>query len=227
MCRKPSKQLRLKYRGWINLIILFALLISGGCSRVKLLRYDDPLSDHSFVTDEPCDAPCWYGLELDQSNLQEIIATLSELSFVDANSVYTYTRAWRDDNNATGIHFRCLHPAVENCGTLVVSGDRFKFLGIIVGFPLTLETVVSKLGPPDYIYCDGIIDTRGYVLTLYWPEQNMEVRSRNLGVDNIYRDVKVGKKISPDLLVTEINYMVQDGFGTLVEQFPWPGFYAP
>ena len=213
-----------KYRGWVNALLLCALLVSSACSRAG---YNDPRADHSFVTGEPCEMPCWYGLELDKSTQQEIVDTLNSLPFVDASSVYTSTRTWLNDDNATAINFSCLHPEEPYCGAMAVSGDRFKFLTIIVGFPLTLETVVSKLGPPDYISSNGIVDSPEYILDLYWPEKNMQVSSRNSGVDYTYREIKTGKQISPNLLATEIVYAVKDSFSSLIEQFPWPGFSEP
>ena len=43
--------------------------------------------DRSFITDNPCAAPCWYGLKLESSGLEEYRQKLTELPFVEQGSV--------------------------------------------------------------------------------------------------------------------------------------------
>jgi hypothetical protein len=52
---------------------------------------DDPLADSSFLTQQPCAAPCWYGLEPDKSTADDVIAALRKLPFVDSGTIWEST----------------------------------------------------------------------------------------------------------------------------------------
>jgi hypothetical protein len=216
---------------WIYEFILFGVLTAGGCTGWMKTK-DDPLVDRSFLTDEPCKAPCWQGLELDKSPENEIIETLKELPFIDTSKIYTFSSSWLGDDGAKSIVYDCLYPRLEHCGTLRVSGDMLKELSYKVGYKLTLETIVSKLGPPDYIDYGPIhIDIGGCDLALYWPEQKIIAVYINKKAEPLCTAIQANEKIPPETLVTDLIYSVTEAFGPLpggcCTRIPWPGFAEP
>jgi len=213
---------------WMICFIQFAIFAASGCGT----RLNDPQADHSFLTDEPCKAPCWQGLELDKSTEKEIIETLKELPFIDTSKIYTFPSSWLGDISAREIGYDCLHPKMELCGALRVSGDKLKELRYKVGYQLSMETVVSKLGPPDYIEAGPIHpEIGGCDLTLYWPGQKIIAGYINEKAEPLCNAIEAGEKIPPDILVTDLTYSVNEGFGSLpggcCTRNPWPGFSEP
>jgi hypothetical protein len=75
---KPKN--RLMYRRFAASVMIFLLL---GCEfmesagRRKEIEFPDSLLvDESFVSDQPCKAPCWYNLNVEESTLEDIRKTL-------------------------------------------------------------------------------------------------------------------------------------------------------
>lgn len=89
-------------------VAVSAALVAASCVRAS----EETLMDRSFITGKPCAAPCWYGLELDVSNKDDVIAALDRLPFVDQASIGEFGTAWLEDENAIGISYGCLHPRV-------------------------------------------------------------------------------------------------------------------
>lgn len=208
------------------------MLLAVSCADISTSRNDDPLADRSFITGEPCAAPCWQNLELNEANETEVLDKLKTLSFVDAETVYTYTASWLGDNAAIAVAFDCTHPAEENCGLARVSKDKLKSLILSVGYDLTLEDVVSKLGPPAYIDYGPIhVDIGGCIVDLFWPGRNVIATSRNTKEVALCSNIEAGKPISPTVLITELSYTVDEGFGPApagcCKRVPWPGFVNP
>lgn len=70
------------------------------------------LMDRSWLTDNPCAVPCWYGLELNRSTKAEALATVGGLSFVDFTSktetpVNYWEGAAQQPLTATSVLLRC------------------------------------------------------------------------------------------------------------------------
>lgn len=234
MCEMRSNQSHrrsgLLLGNWVKALIVFAFLAVSGCTGILTASDDDPLADHSFLTGEPCEAPCWYGLELDKASEDDIIGTLHGLPFIEASTIYTYTSNWINDNSAVGINYGCSHPPMGDfCGSFLLSDNKLKYIRLTVGYKLTLETVVSKLGSPDYIDYGPIhVDVGGCDLNLYWPEQNIQAEFINREADALCQAIQSGEKISPRTVVTALWYSVSEGFGPLpggcCRRIPWPGF---
>lgn len=89
------------------------LLVAAGCkfsATGDLAKPTvDPLADQSFLNQQPCASPCWYGLEPDKSSAKEVYTTLSTLPFVDPTTIEEWGYIWLDDNRAKQVGFSCLH----------------------------------------------------------------------------------------------------------------------
>jgi hypothetical protein len=220
------------WSAWNHVFVLLVFIGASGCKGSLPSANSDQLVDRSFLTEKPCEAPCWQGLMLDDSSEKDILDTLYELPFIDASTIYSFSANWLGDDSAIAIHYSCIHPVIDNCGTIRVAGDKLKSLNQTVGFELTLKTVVTKLGPPDYVDYGPIHpDIGGCDLTLYWPEQKIIARDINKKAEPLCNAIRTDGKIPPETLVTNLIYSVNEVFGPLpggcCTRIPWPGFAEP
>ena len=192
---------------------------------------DDPLADHSFITQQPCAAPCWYGLELDKSSKDDVYTTLQRLPFIDQNTIKEWNTGWLNDETAVEVHFSCLHPNVRSCGEALVSQGKLKQLHMFIGYQLTFETVVQELGIPGYVSdVPNNAEVGGCEVSLYWPILWIEVASNSKQDQSCVKN-GIGAGVDPKSTVTAIVYQVPEGFeptAKLGPSFaPWPGFVKP
>ena len=214
--------------GRANLGILLWMLVVvslSACWRAK----NDPDADRSFITDHPCAAPCWYGLEPDKSSQAEVLATLQSLPFVDKTTIRESRANWGGDENAKTFHFDCIHPKEKNCGGAIISGGKLGELWLTVGYPLSLKMAVDKLGVPDYVeYGLYHPDVGGSVVFLDWPERGIGVEVFNEKDDRLYRKIREGQGIPPEVQVTGLYYFEAGDFGSeppnALQRIEWPGF---
>ncbi len=123
---------------WL-LVMLFGFTTTG-CMSNSTISVDDPLADHSFLTQQPCAAPCWYGLEPGKSTAHDVDTTLDKLPFVDSSTIWQSTVIWGDDDNAKQIGFGCLHPKDADCGGgMIISQGRLKRITLSPPYRLSLS----------------------------------------------------------------------------------------
>lgn len=209
---------------FINKVAALLMIISSACSTLST-----PSSgDQSFLLDEPCAAPCWYGLEPGISTEEDILTTLAELPFVDSEAIKKYGTVWQEDDSATSILFGCIHPKITDCGEALISGGKLRRLRLPPPNSLTFDSVVSKHGPPDYVSY-GVLFPADCVVFLDWPDHGISVSNVNTKRKNLCQTLPKGQKIPAKTKVTEIYYF--EGV-TLDNQFnnsgsnmiEWPGF---
>lgn len=209
-------------------LFLLFLLLAVGCAP----NADDPLVDHSFLTGEPCAPPCWYRLELDKSSEEEVHTTLEGLAFIDQDSIRETKFAWLGDPNAKEIHYGCSHPRDKSCGGAQFANDRLKLLWMTVGYNLSFEMAVEKLGFPDYVdYGPYHPEVGGCVIDLNWPEKGITLQSLNRGSDTSCQALRDGRGVDPNISVKTIYYGTSEVFGPepggCCNRIPWPGFVEP
>ncbi len=209
---------------------LFIILLGFGstsCSEAM----DESIVDRSFLTEQPCSPPCWYGLELGKSTEEDMYTTLKSLPFVDQTTIVERGATWQSDENARSITFDCLHPwhGSKWCGDATFSADKLTMLWLSVNYDLTFETVVQRLGTPDYIsYGPYHVEVGGCEVLLYWPKSQICVDSLDTTGDRVCRMLNAGQGIDPAAKVSNIIYMVHEAFPDGPEEglpyAPWPGF---
>jgi hypothetical protein len=208
-------------------IVVLIVVIAAACSAV-----DDSQADHSFTTDKPCAAPCWYGLEPDHSTKADVVAVLKQLEFVDSTSIKEYGTRWSGDDHALGITFGCVHPQTATCGSAVISGDKLKSLLLSAGSKLTVKMTVDKLGIPDYVdYGPYAPEVGGCNMVLSWPQRGIGIQMLETRNETVCRALRSGQGIPPDLRMTALSYSVQEalpsGPGGCCTRISWPGFAKP
>ena len=206
-------------------IILLLMLLLTSCSR---FRYN-PKADQSFLTDQPCPAPCWHGLVPGVSTKAEVLATLEELAFIDRNSIKEYGRRWEGDDSAQEITFSCRYPRGKFCGNAVMSFDELKSMVLPVNFPLTFKDSVNKLGLPEYVDYGGYHpDVGGCRVYLTWPDQGISAGHVNKRNAQICREIRDNKGLPSETLVETLVYVIPNSFklvpGAGAQRIEWPGF---
>jgi hypothetical protein len=68
----------------LTLSLLLTISISGCESRSTS---KSGIATQSFLSDEPCAAPCWYGLVPGESSKADVLRVLAELPFVDMSTI--------------------------------------------------------------------------------------------------------------------------------------------
>jgi hypothetical protein len=217
--------------GHSYLIILLTGAVLLGCTNSGNAANlgHDPLADKSFVTRQPCAAPCWYGLKLDQSTKEEVYATLRKLPFIDPSSIRERGSGWAGDSSARDLAWDCTHPKVDRCGGATLSHDRLKQLWYSVGYTLTFEQVVGQLGPPDYLdYGPWSGEAGGSIIFLYWPDNMVTVEYGDTKSMALLQSLDRGKGLPRNTPVAAIYYSTKEGFlpkpGPGEKRIPWPGF---
>jgi hypothetical protein len=206
------------------------LVVTGCIAAVS--EFADPLADQSFLTQEPCAAPCWYGLELDKSNKVDVYAVLGKLSFVDETTIKELPASWSGDQSASEILFGCSHPSDTSCGGVLLSGDKLKRMWFSVGYELTAETAVEQLGLPAYIdYGPYSAEIESCIIDLAWPGKGILLRYLNKTTYAQCQTLQSGNSVSSNIKIATIYYLAQEGFGSeptgCCKRISWPGFARP
>jgi hypothetical protein len=146
-------------------VILFFPFFLLGCVFVELNKKgekiefpDSPVVDQSFVTGQPCKAPCWYDLEIGKSSNENIRQVLSSLSFIYQPSISEHIV----NNSATPeqirINFTCVYDIDNWCGSVETSADgKLHEVYLAVNYPGNFyqpsisEHIVNNSATPEQI----------------------------------------------------------------------------
>jgi hypothetical protein len=208
-----------------HLVVIILVLLVASCTRQK----DETRIDKSFLTDEPCPPPCWYGLKVGESSEEEVREAVSSLQFIRSSSIREWGAVWINDKSAEEIIWSCYQIDKTLCGGALVSNDRLKRIWFIVGYSMNLSEVVSKLGHPAYVDYGFVgVEVLGCEITMYWPEKLIAVSSIDERKISLCENLDDGQGLDPSRLADTIYYYVEDGFsdepGGCCARLAWPGF---
>jgi hypothetical protein len=197
----------------------------------RFIEFDDPDADRSFITGDPCEPPCWYGLEVDKSLRADVISKLESLPFIDHNSIVERGVAWLGDDYARSISFKCIYKLRSDCGFLILSDDVLKRLSFSVAITLSFEEIVNHFGEPEWIMSNPTIEG-SCLLALTWPQRGISVNYDSpIGDMTECDEMKNGHSISPNLQVSQIHYMTKEAFTDCepddISCTGWIGFRSP
>jgi hypothetical protein len=182
-------------------------------------------ADYSFIDGTPCEPPCWHGIILDKSNRDDVYETIESLPFVKSESIreWSSNSSWIEATDEIEVFYSCTYMSDGICGGVRIVNNRVKSIWHWVGYRLTLEEVVDKLGDPSYWACIPIPGERMLeVTTLFWPDKGIiaEVHSLTCQINN--------EKVKPFAKVDVLEYVVRERFASQVddpENWPrWEGF---
>jgi hypothetical protein len=182
----------------------------------------DPLVDRSFVTGQPCDAPCWYGMRLGKSDLEDIRTTLRELSFIDQSRIYEQSTGDFGPNEKLFLVHCTYSKESEFCATLKTSKDGYlSKIVITVAYELTLQTTIEHLGTPEYYTVSPSPTENKCYVDVYWPDKEIIVSFIDSPRDRLCIPTK-NEKIelsSPILWLVYVDTSFEDQ--QQYERLPW------
>ncbi len=147
-------------------VVAFFLLVSLYVisQNIPLTTYPVPtptsvpveFQDRSFLTGEPCHAPCWYGLVPGISRQDEALALLGSLHFIKTTSftetsIGSYNNSTSRQESWTRFSADCIYPEATTCVSLDFYQNRLRRVWLILNYSLSAGEVVSSLGAPDWI----------------------------------------------------------------------------
>ena len=196
---------------------------SGPTSTPIDIEANPELVDRSFVTGEPCEAPCWYNLKVGGMIEGDVSLMLSFLPFIERTSIQASADIY--DPLSTIITYDCVYETEENCGFIgITAAGEISGVAHQIVYPLSVADVVEKYAEPAYMYFNAYYgDNDDCQLAMYWPEHSLAVEVVENGETGLCQSVKAGETIPADLQVLWIYYSplpAEGGEGTL----PWPGF---
>ena len=190
--------------------------------------------DRSILTDEPCAAPCWYGITPGVSDLEEVRQSLATNPHVDQASIR--------EQQGTGdmVQVDWLERGLfSGLGLLSLRNDVVERIDLRMRYKITLGQVVEKYGPPEkvaawYARAAGT----AYYIRLYYPSKGLlflvdtRPRASPLGDTDV---------ITEDMVITDVLYFAPTSIEDLLlsdlipignEKGPhmlerlqdWPGF---
>jgi hypothetical protein len=214
---------------FIILVFLGIGFFTAGCKATPV-PIDPRLVDQSFITGQPCEAPCWYGLVPDQSSESEVLPKLKELPFVD----HTKIKEWKNSSifgysNASELDFNCAFPGNVICGVVVSFEGVVKYIDLAIQYSLPLKSVIDRLGTPEYIFTAGYSPHGdGCRVSFNWPQKRISVVSVDPDSSQPCQDLDMGKAINSDILITEVHYEAKDialqDRCRVLKCITWPGF---
>jgi hypothetical protein len=108
-------------------ILLLAACVPGLRGGTPTPTVNLSLVDMSMITDQPCAAPCWYGLEPGRSTREQVLVTAKSLVFIDPGEMqeqpYYYKGQSQSWVTGTFIRLQCRRAGDGPCaGVLLYDG---------------------------------------------------------------------------------------------------------
>lgn len=189
------------------------------------------LQDRSWLTGDPCSPPCWYGLDLDVSTEEEIIAVLESLPFVDTTdvekSIIGYGDALTEEHyNATLLQAK----KINNINIRIKVGKGvLKQIDFGLNYKITIGEVVEQTGVPDVVRILPDFNTNFCYVEFYWLEKQLVISSRISGADwkEKCMSIEDGNTINRNSSITHVRLIYQNWLTAMMdreEAVPWPGF---
>jgi hypothetical protein len=214
---------------FLSFIFTGSLIISMiGCSFSDLpflhkeRRFpDDPRVDQSFLTSQPCEAPCWYNLRIGESNLDNAQTIVSELPFVDKSTISESKFA----DGGFHIDFNCSYSVNDFCGSLSFTSDgKLYMVYLPVMYELSIQSVIDHLGPPRNFFAIGPSHNVCEIY-IFWPERDIRLRLEGKPAGSTCKDVNNGKID----LSSQVDYLIYSEIDAdLIDQgIPWSDITPP
>jgi hypothetical protein len=189
--------------------------------------------DWGLLSDQPCRAPCWYGLELEKSTKADVIATLQNLPWIDQGTIKESPSGYWDPDTqknlpATLISAEC-RASERHCVGLELFDDRL----IAIRFNLKsnilvlIEDLVEYFDPPEFVRTGIGRDGTCSINLTWWNQQIMAVSDVPNG-RKLCATIENGGRLDKNLAIDGILYELPESLRYEVQEGnPWPGFTEP
>ncbi len=146
------------------------LILASGC-------FGEQPTDRSFLTQEPCAAPCWHGLQPDEAtNVEAVVSLLRQLPFVKPDSVQLSDFKFPGIPPITGtmVYYDCPSYGVSPCGDITLSQGKVKEIRTVVKYDLPLSLLLTRYGEPTYVsYGNFGVDVPACAIFFNWSDQRI------------------------------------------------------
>jgi hypothetical protein len=176
-----------------------------------IIDHDHPLIDESFISGEPCEPPCWYGLIPGQSSFEDVNQVLSELEFMQPTSI----NILKSTSEYYGvedirIYFQCqYYSGIPSCGSLWLLGDTLHWIRHEIAYELSINEAVGIIGEPDLIILRGRRD-RGCNVDFTWVEKGIIATHKGMSDTACAAVLEAKGGVPPDILISRIIYSAED-----------------
>lgn len=221
------------------LLGIFLAVALVGCVSIAAptSTLEPSLTDQSILTDSPCTAPCWYGLELGKSTKADALMAARALSFIDPKEFpempdhYLYMAGLKEeDKDATSVTLQCRQPEKQGCVILRFVNDSLKEIWLFPNYAISLSQLVAHLGEPEYIqFSPTSAESPFCDMSVVWKQRGIGVGFYSgIRCNQAHKDQRVDR----DLQTQIIRYMLPEN-SVLARipdpgrDFPWAGFVEP
>ena len=156
----------------IPLLCLAVLIapLSTGCG-------EPPPLDMSLLTGEPCEPPCFRGLTPGVSTHEEVNEFIRTSGYVNPQSLYVSALRHGDGQRVgVSIDWHSRFGGYGSSNDFIIEGGVLKHITINPDYPLTLERLIERYGPPEkYVANLRGVERRWIDVTLYYPTHGFTV----------------------------------------------------
>lgn len=184
--------------------------------------------DRSFLTTEPCEPPCWYGIEPGSAGeKEELIDALSKLPFIleDTIRIYSVNYTWVDDSDQVEIGYQCVDEPRQSCGGIQIVDGTVAMIWTQVNYSLSFQDAAYELGEPGSFSCFEIPGHPGRRhVSVYWGRKGIIASRFDKKTCKSLMDKGL---IDPELGVNTLEYVIGKKIEYLHDQnalYEWPGF---
>jgi hypothetical protein len=191
--------------------------------------------DPSTVLTNPCDPPCWYGIQPGETASVRVLSILMELPWV--SGIRERTRNFPVSDELIHLEWKFMRPAPDTYGYAYFDDDICTAISILTYGSLTIADAFDRFGEPELMWMHiERVETREWIeVTLLYPADGIVVEVdvglpaegavshvEILGKSPVSRVAYFDPKRFQDLLDTEIliNEAPRTRPGDLM---PWPG----
>ncbi len=226
-------------RGLLVVQLLIVAIILAGTAAIivvilaqRQVRLAVSRADHSYLTDDPCAAPCWQGFQPGETSRDDVLATLNQLDFVEPGSGVYDPQVFVEDGSGQAlstIYFHCRYPPLRGCGTVYLRDDKFRSVYLVVS-EVRFREVIDKWGAPDRLYSAAFTpDGGGCMLKLVWTKFGVSARYDSFDDSSVCMTARNGQPLSPDwpVYAIEIGQGIANSYWYDDVDLVWPGVSAP
>ena len=209
--QKGIFMLKIRSRIYASVLVCLPILLSGCIGATKEDNWptiSPDLMNQSWLTDIPCRAPCWHGIEPGKTSGSETLEIVKKLPFINSENMITSKRQFPDESEPDGIPgqevwFSCKEPSNVYCVYMQIKKDVLAWFLVLPNYEITFQQAVDKLGPPD-----------GFISSIQNPEGQIICDVSIIWIDRQIELVHVGEKLGLfeknlcDLIVQNDNKMI-------------------
>ncbi len=232
----------LKNRAKIQ-ILLIVIFIASSCffyseRDEKLPTVDNKDQYNSFVSGGLCSPPCWNGLRICQSHIDETTELLRSSNFLDIGSVElndivgntSQCNEIIDDKENVALSIMCKYDDERICARLNFYDDILDSVSYYPNYKLSLEELIEVFGDPEYVSIQPWgAECMACDMDLFYPKINLVIgHSSNecSAWEKRCRYVIDGEPLDLSIQVTYIGILPDSFFEQrdMANYYSWPGF---